>query len=148
MPTPSLTCCCPIKGVVRAKFSSVIYKYPLAGCGKAPIRRQYPLGGGSDVAGHVAASTDPRFREGDPVLCTGCGLSETRDGGYSEYVRLDANWVIALPNGLGLRESMILGTAGFTAALALLRMQENGQTPDMGPEIGRASCRERVCQYV
>ncbi|MDZ4376779.1 MAG: YhdH/YhfP family quinone oxidoreductase [Xanthomonadaceae bacterium] len=121
--------------VVRAEYSSVNYKDALAGSGKAPILRQYPLVGGIDVAGHVVASTDPRFREGDPVLCTGCGLSETRDGGYSDYVRLDANWVIALPNGLGLRESMILGTAGFTAALALLRMQENGQTPEMGPVV-------------
>jgi len=121
--------------VVRAEYSSVNYKDALAGSGKAPILRQYPLVGGIDVAGHVVASTDPRFREGDPVLCTGCGLSETRDGGYSDYVRLDANWAIALPTGLGLRESMILGTAGFTAALALLRMQENGQTPDMGPVV-------------
>src|SRR3546814_6159003 len=77
--------------VVRAEYSSVNYKDALAGSGKAPILRQYPLVGGIDVAGHVAASTDPRFREGDTVLCTGCGLSETRDGGYSAHVRLDAN---------------------------------------------------------
>src|SRR3546814_17466684 len=132
---------CPTRRVGDLKSS-------LSGGGEDPILRRDGLVGGIDVGRHVASSTDPRFREGDPVLCTGCGLSETRDGGYSEYVQLDANWVIALPNGLGLRESMILGTAGFTAALALLRMQENGQTPDMGPEIGRASCRERVCQYV
>jgi putative YhdH/YhfP family quinone oxidoreductase len=67
------------------------------------------------------------------VLCTGCGLSETRDGGYSEYARLPSEWAIALPAGLSLRESMILGTAGFTAALALYRMRQNGQTPELGP---------------
>ena len=69
----------------------------------------------------------------DAVLVTGCGLSETRDGGYAEYARLEARWVIPLPSGLTLRESMILGTAGFTAALALFRMCENRQTPDLGP---------------
>jgi putative YhdH/YhfP family quinone oxidoreductase len=91
------------------------------------------LNGGIDVAGRVVASTDPKFKEGDAVLCTGSGLSETRDGGYAEYARLDARWTIPLPDGLDLRESMILGTAGFTAALALLHMQDNGQTPALGP---------------
>jgi putative YhdH/YhfP family quinone oxidoreductase len=81
----------------------------------------------------VVASTDPAFKEGDPVLCTGSGLSETRDGGYAQYARLDARWTIPLPAGLSLRESMILGTAGFTAALALARMQDNRQSPDLGP---------------
>jgi len=81
----------------------------------------------------VVASTDPAFREGDAVLVTGSGLSETRDGGYGEYARLESKWVVALPAGLGLRESMILGTAGFTAALALLRMQDNRQSPGLGP---------------
>jgi putative YhdH/YhfP family quinone oxidoreductase len=121
--------------VVKAAYSSVNYKDALAGTGKGKILRQFPMVGGIDVAGHVVASTDPAFREGDAVLCTGSGLSETRDGGYSDYVRLPAQWTIALPHGLSLRESMVLGTAGFTAALALLRMQENGQRPDMGPIV-------------
>lgn len=121
--------------VVRAAFSSVNYKDALAGTGKGKILRRFPLVGGIDVAGHVVASRDPAFREGDPVLCTGCGLSETRDGGYAQYARLPAQWTIPLPAGLSLREAMILGTAGFTAALALLRMQENGQTPGMGPIV-------------
>ncbi len=119
--------------LVKAAYSSVNYKDALAGTGKGRILRSYPLNGGIDVAGHVAASTDPAFREGDAVLCTGSGLSETRDGGYGEYVRLDARWTIPLPTGLSLRESMILGTAGFTAALALLRMQDNRQKPALGP---------------
>ena len=119
--------------LVKVAFSSVNYKDALAGTGKGKILRQYPLNGGIDLAGHVVASTDPTFREGDRVLCTGSGLSETRDGGYAQYARLDARWTIPLPAGLSLRESMILGTAGFTAALALLRMQDNRQTSDLGP---------------
>lgn len=123
----------PGEVVVRTAYSSVNYKDALAGTGEGKILRRFPLVGGIDVAGHVAASADPAFKEGDAVLVTGCGLSETRDGGYAEYARLPAEWVIPLPAGLSLRESMILGTAGFTAALALLRMVENRQAPALGP---------------
>jgi acrylyl-CoA reductase (NADPH) len=119
--------------LVKVAYSSVNYKDALAGTGKGKILRQYPLNGGIDAAGVVVASTDPQVKEGDEVLCTGSGLSETRDGGYGEYVRPASPWVIPLPTGLSLRESMILGTAGFTAALALLRMQENHQSPARGP---------------
>jgi putative YhdH/YhfP family quinone oxidoreductase len=125
----------PGEVVIKAAYSSVNYKDALAGTGEGKILRQYPLVGGIDVAGHVVASTTLEFREGDAVLCTGSGLSESRDGGYSEYVRLEAATTIALPQGLDLREAMILGTAGFTAALALLRMEDNHQTPDMGPIV-------------
>ena len=123
----------PGEVVVKAAWSSVNYKDALAGTGKGKILRHFPLVGGIDVAGHVVASTDAKFREGDPVLVTGCGLSETRDGGYAAYARLPAEWVVALPRGLDLREAMILGTAGFTAALALYRMRENRQRPELGP---------------
>lgn len=123
----------PGEVLVKVAYSSVNYKDALAGTGKGRILRRYPLNGGIDLAGRVVASTAPQFREGDAVLCTGSGLSETRDGGYAEYARLDARWTIPLPDGLSLRESMILGTAGFTAALALLRMQDNRQTPELGP---------------
>ncbi|HEY0197745.1 MAG TPA: YhdH/YhfP family quinone oxidoreductase [Rhodanobacter sp.] len=119
--------------LVKTAWSSVNYKDALAGTGQGRILRHYPLNGGIDVAGHVVASTDPAFREGDAVLCTGSGLSETRDGGYAQYIRLPARWTIALPDGLDLREAMIIGTAGFTAALALLRMHDNRQTPVLGP---------------
>ncbi|HWU76826.1 MAG TPA: YhdH/YhfP family quinone oxidoreductase [Rhodanobacter sp.] len=119
--------------LIKVAYSSVNYKDALAGTGKGRILRRHPLNGGIDVAGRVTASTDPAFKEGDAVLCTGSGLSETRDGGYGEYARLDARWTIPLPSGLSLRESMIIGTAGFTAALALLRMQDNRQTPALGP---------------
>jgi len=123
----------PGEVVIRTAYSSVNFKDALAGTGQGKILRRFPLVGGIDVAGHVVASTDAKFKEGDAVLVTGCGLSETRDGGYGEYARLESKWVIPLPSGLSLRESMILGTAGFTAALALLRMTENHQTPDLGP---------------
>lgn len=119
--------------VIKAVHSSINFKDALAGTGEGKILRRFPLVGGIDVAGHVVASSDPAFREGDAVLATGSGLSETRDGGYSEYVRLQSQWAIPLPSGLSLRESMILGTAGFTAALALYRMTENRQSPDLGP---------------
>ncbi|MEG2803474.1 YhdH/YhfP family quinone oxidoreductase [Stenotrophomonas sp.] len=123
----------PGEVVIRAGWSSVNYKDALAGTGTGRILRRFPLVGGIDVAGTVVASTDPAWREGDAVLATGCGLSETRDGGYSQYVRLEASAVIAQPAGLSPREAMVLGTAGFTAALALLRMTDNRLTPAHGP---------------
>ena len=93
----------PGEVVIKAAYSSVNYKDALAGTGKGKILREYPRNGGIDVAGYVVASTDPAFREGDAVLCTGCGLSETRDGGYGEYARLESQWAIPLPAGLSLR---------------------------------------------
>lgn len=125
----------PGEVIVKTAYSSVNYKDALAGTGKGKILRQFPLIGGIDVAGTVVASEDARFREGDQVLVTGCGLSETRDGGFSEYQRLSAEWVVPLPAGLDMREAMVLGTAGFTAALSLWRMMQNGQRPDMGPIV-------------
>jgi putative YhdH/YhfP family quinone oxidoreductase len=125
----------PGEVLVKVAYSSVNYKDALAGTGKGKILRKFPLNAGIDVAGYVAASTDSKFKEGDQVLCTGCGLSETRDGGFAEYARLESKWTIPLPPGLTLRESMALGTAGFTAALALFQMTRNGQTPEMGPIV-------------
>jgi acrylyl-CoA reductase (NADPH) len=119
--------------VIQVAYSSVNYKDALAGTGKGKILRSFPLNGGIDAAGRVVQSQSDRFTEGDEVLITGCSLSETRDGGYSEYLRVPSKWLIPLPDGLSLKESMILGTAGFTAALALWRMEANGQQPDMGP---------------
>lgn len=125
----------PGEVVIKVSWSSVNYKDSLAGTGKGKILRTFPLNGGIDVAGKVVASTDKAFKEGDEVLCTGCGLSETRDGGYAQFARLESKWAIPLPKGLSLREAMILGTAGFTAALSLYRMIQNGQTPEMGPIV-------------
>lgn len=123
----------PGEVVIAAHWSSVNYKDALAGTGRGKILRTFPLVGGIDVAGTVIASTDPAFKEGDAVIATGCGMSEVRDGGYSQVVRLESEWAIPLPAGLSLREAMIIGTAGFTAALALFRLTENRQLPAMGP---------------
>lgn len=123
----------PGEVTIKTAYSSINFKDALAGTGEGKILRSFPLVGGIDVAGHVVASSDAKFKEGDAVVVTGCGLSETRDGGYSEYARLPAQWAIPLPAGLSLRESMVLGTAGFTAALALFRMLENRQAPELGP---------------
>lgn len=123
----------PGEVVIKTAYSSINFKDALAGTGEGKILRKFPLVGGIDVAGHVVASSDAKFKEGDAVLVTGCGLSETRDGGYSEYARLESRWTVPLPAGLSLRESMVLGTAGFTAALALYRLLDNRQTPEHGP---------------
>lgn len=117
---------------VRVVWSSVNYKDALAVTGQGKILRRFPLVGGIDLAGYVVNSSDARYRAGDAVLVTGCGLSETHDGGYAEFARVAASDVIPLPAGMTLREAMIHGTAGFTAGLALLRMQQNGQHADLG----------------
>ncbi len=121
--------------LIKTAYSSVNFKDALAGTGEGKILRKSPLVGGIDIAGHVVESQDARFKAGDAVLVTGCGLSETRDGGYSEYQRLPAQWVVPLPSGLTLREAMAIGTAGFTVALSLWRMQANGQLPSAGPLV-------------
>jgi putative YhdH/YhfP family quinone oxidoreductase len=118
---------------VRAHYSSVNYKDALAGTGKGKIASVFPITGGIDVAGEVVASEDDRYVEGNTVLVTGCRQSQQRDGGYSEYLRLDSESVVPLPEGLTTREAMIIGTAGFSAALGLYRMEALGQHPDMGP---------------
>jgi acrylyl-CoA reductase (NADPH) len=119
--------------VVRVRYSDINYKDALAATGTAPILRKYPLTGGIDLAGEVVGSADPRYTPGQHVLVTGCGLSETQDGGYCEYSRLQGDWVIPLPAGLTALDAMKIGTAGFTAALAVHRMEQNGQTPAKGP---------------
>lgn len=121
--------------VIRSSYSDVNYKDALAATGKAKIMRRFPMVGGIDVAGHVHSSRDARFKEGDEVLVTGCGLSEEHDGGYAEFVRVPGEWVVPLPAGLDLREAMGLGTAGFTAGLGVQRMEDNGQAPGQGPVL-------------
>ena len=125
----------PGEVVIRAEWSSVNYKDALAGSGQGRILRKLPLIGGIDVAGTVVHSDSEAFSPGDEVLVTGCGQSETRDGGYAGHVRAETSSVVRLPRGLSQREAMILGTAGFTAALALLRMERLGQHPEMGPIV-------------
>jgi acrylyl-CoA reductase (NADPH) len=120
---------------IRVAWSGLNYKDALAATGRGRILRRAPLVGGIDVAGTVVESANDRFLPGDRVLANGSGLSETRDGGFGEYLRLPADIVVPLPSGLTLRQAMGLGTAGFTAALSLYRMEANGQQPDMGPIV-------------
>lgn len=121
--------------VIRTSYSDINYKDALAATGKGKILRKAPLNGGIDAAGKVVSSTDSRFNEGDAVLVCGGGLSETLDGGYAEYVRVPADIVVPMPAGLTEYDAMALGTAGFTAALGVLRMERMGQTPDHGPVL-------------
>lgn len=119
--------------VIRCAWSCVNYKDALAVTGAGKIMRRFPLVAGIDVAGTVLASDTPDCKAGDEVVVTSAGLGETRDGGYAEYARLPAAAVIPLPPGFSMRDAMALGTAGFTAALAVHRMEQNGQRPENGP---------------
>lgn len=121
--------------VIRGEWSGINFKDALAATGKGKILQRYPLVGGIDIAGEVVSSQSDQFNPGDKVLVTGCNLSEKRDGGYSQYLRLDSNSVIPLPTGLSTRDAMAIGTAGFTAAISLYRMEALGQTPQAGPIV-------------
>ena len=121
--------------VVRVSHSTINYKDALAATGTARILRRYPLNGGIDLAGVVVSSEDAEFQPGTEVLVNGCGLSETVDGGYSEYARIDSKSLVAIPDGMSAVEAMQIGTAGYTAALAIHRMEQNGQSPDQGPVV-------------
>ena len=123
----------PGEVVIDVQFSDINYKDALAATGAGKILRRYPLVGGIDLAGVVRSSDDARYQPGDAVLVTGCGLSETFDGGYAEVARVAAESVIPMPAGLDAFRAMALGTAGFTAALAIHRMERNGQTPGARP---------------
>lgn len=119
--------------VIKVEYSSVNYKDALAGTGKGKILRSSPLNGGIDLAGTVVSSASEQFETGQQVLANGSGLSEVHDGGYSEYARVPADWVVPMPERLTTRTAMIMGTAGFTAALAIQRLLDNHQTPEHGP---------------
>ena len=121
--------------LVKAAYSSVNYKDALAGTGRGKVVRRFPVIGGIDVSGTVISSTDSRFGEGAEVLVTGYDLGVSHDGGFAEYVRVPADWVVPLPDGLTLFEAMAVGTAGFTAALSIVDMERNGLTPGAGPVI-------------
>jgi acrylyl-CoA reductase (NADPH) len=121
--------------VIRAEASSVNYKDALAGTGAGKIIRRFPLIGGIDVAGTVASSADSRFREGDRVLVTGYDLGVAHDGGFAGVVRVPGDWVVKRPDGLSAHDAMAVGTAGFTAALSLVDMEQNGLKPGQGPVI-------------
>ena len=119
--------------LIQVQYSSVNYKDALAGTGKGKILRRSPLNGGIDLAGVVISSTSSDIAEGQAVIVNGSGLSEVHDGGYSQYARVPADWVVPMPAGLDAKQAMIIGTAGFTAALAIQRLQDNHQSPGQGP---------------
>ena len=121
--------------VIKVMYSGVNFKDALAATGKGRILRQYPLNGGIDLSGEVVSSTDTRFTPGQGVLVVGAGLSEVRDGGYAEFCRVPADCVVPLPDGLNMFEAMALGTAGYTAALALVRIEDMGQDKHLGPVV-------------
>ena len=121
--------------VIEASHSSVNYKDALAATGTGTIIRRFPLIAGIDVAGSVVSSDDSRFRPGQPVLVTGYDLGVAHDGGYAGFVRVPADWVVAIPGGLSPFDAMAIGTAGFTAALSIVDLERNGLTPARGPVI-------------
>jgi acrylyl-CoA reductase (NADPH) len=121
--------------VVRVAYSDVNYKDALAATGKGRILRRAACIGGIDFSGTVVSSSDARFAKGDAVLATGYDLGVAHHGGYAEYARVPADWLVKLPGGLTLWEAMALGTAGFTAGLGIVRMEQNGLKPANGPVI-------------
>ncbi len=121
--------------VIKTAFSSVNYKDALAATGAGKVIRRFPCVGGIDMSGTVASSTDARFKAGDPVICTSYDMGVSHDGGFAEYVRVPADWVVPLPHGLTLHEAMCLGTAGYTAGLGVELMELNGLTPASGKVV-------------
>ncbi|RRN71222.1 acryloyl-CoA reductase [Peribacillus simplex] len=118
--------------LIRVHYSGVNYKDSLASIPKGNIVSSYPIVPGIDMAGIVVSSEDSRFQEGDEVIATSYGIGVSHSGGYSQFARVPADWIVPLPDGLTMREAMIIGTAGFTAALSVLRLEENNLTPDQG----------------
>lgn len=123
----------PGEVVIRVAWSSVNYKDALAATGRGRLIRHFPMIPGIDLAGIVVASSDARWEVGQRVLVTGYDLGTQHTGGYAEYARVPAHWPVAVPAALSLREAMVLGTAGFTTALCIARLEDNHQHPGMGP---------------
>jgi putative YhdH/YhfP family quinone oxidoreductase len=119
--------------IVRTKYSTINYKDALSYNGAGRIMRKFPTVGGIDMAGTVEASADPRFKRGDKVIVHAYDFGVAHDGGYAEYARVPADWVVRRPEGMTAFDAMTLGTAGFTAAQAIMLMEHNGLAPDKGP---------------
>src|ERR1700676_3466683 len=120
---------------VRVEWSALNYKDGLAVTGKAPVVRRFPMIAGVDLAGTVEVSSHPQWKAGDKVICTGWGLGETHLGAYAENARVKGDWLVRLPEGMSAREAMAIGTAGFTAMLAVLALEKQGLTPNSGPVV-------------
>jgi acrylyl-CoA reductase (NADPH) len=120
---------------VTVEWSTLNYKDGLAVTGKAPVVRRFPMIAGIDFSGTVEASSHPQWKAGDKVICTGWGLGETHLGAYAEKARVKGDWLVRLPEGMTSRGAMAIGTAGFTAMLAVLALEKHGLTPKHGPIV-------------
>lgn len=118
--------------LLKVEYSSINYKDSLAAIPDGNIVKSYPFVPGIDLAGTVISSENPQFKEGDKVIATSYEIGVSHFGGYSEYARIPSEWLVPLPEGLSLKEAMVIGTAGFTAALSVQRLEENNVTPDKG----------------
>jgi acrylyl-CoA reductase (NADPH) len=121
--------------LIRAEYSDINYKDALSHDGTGRIIRRFPCNAGIDVAGEVVSSTDPKFKPGDKVIVTSWDFGVAHDGGYAQYTRVPAKWVVPMPDGMTTFDAMVLGTAGFTAGLAVERMEHDGLDPAKGPVV-------------
>ena len=138
---------------VRVEWSTLNYKDGLAVTGKAPVVRRFPMIAGIDFAGTVEQSSHPQWKAGDKVICTGWGMGETHLGAYAEKARVKGDWLVRLPEGMSARDAMAIGTAGFTAMLAVLALEKHGLTPEgaarsssPAPPAASARSRPRCCR--
>ncbi len=120
---------------VRVEWSTLNYKDGLAVTGKAPVVRRFPMIAGIDFAGTVEQSSHPHWKAGDKVICNGWGMGETHLGAYAEKARVKGDWLVRLPEGMSARDAMAIGTAGYTAMLAVLALEKHGLTPKHGPIV-------------
>ncbi|MCC6948164.1 MAG: oxidoreductase [Bradyrhizobiaceae bacterium] len=120
---------------VRVEFSCINYKDGLAVSGLAPVMRRWPMIPGIDLAGTVEQSAHPDWKPGDHVVLNGFGLGETHLGAWAEKARVNGDWLVPLPQGMSAREAMAIGTAGYTAMLAVIALERHGTTPDKGPVV-------------
>jgi acrylyl-CoA reductase (NADPH) len=120
---------------VRVEWSTLNYKDGLALTGKAPVVRRFPMIAGIDFAGTVEQSSNPQWKAGDRVVCTGWGMGETFLGAYAEKARVKGDWLVRIPEGMSARDAMAVGTAGFTAMLAVMSLEKHGVTPQSGPVV-------------
>ncbi|WP_208588662.1 NADPH:quinone oxidoreductase family protein [Gracilibacillus suaedae] len=118
--------------LIRVHYSGINYKDSLATISNGNVVSDYPMVPGIDLAGVVVSSDDPQFNEGDEVIATSYEIGVSHYGGYSEYARIPSKWIVPLPEGLSLKDAMVIGTAGFTAALSVERLEENKLSPEKG----------------
>jgi acrylyl-CoA reductase (NADPH) len=120
---------------VRIEYSTVNYKDGLAVTGKAPVVRRFPMIAGVDFAGTVESSSNPNWKPGDKVILNGWGLGETHLGAFAEKARVKGDWLVRLPAGMSARDAMAIGTAGYTAMLAVMALERAGLAPARGPVV-------------